>query len=102
MTSDEQFNLLTNRIEGILKLLAVQTVSGKKAGEAAALLERAGLDRKMIAEVLNTSPDSVRALLSQNKKGSSEKKSKKTGPIKSEGTAERSEERRVGREERAR
>jgi hypothetical protein len=88
MTSDEQFNLLTNRIEGILKLLAVQTVSGKKAGEAAALLERAGLDRKMIAEVLNTSPDSVRALLSQNKKGSSEKKSKKTEPIKSEGTAE--------------
>jgi hypothetical protein len=77
MTTDQQFDFLANRIEGILKLLALQTASGKKAGEAAALLERAGLDRKTIAEILNTSPDSVRALLSQNKKGSSEKKSKK-------------------------
>jgi hypothetical protein len=86
MTNDEQFNLLTNRLDGILKLLALQTASGKKAGEAASLLERAGLDRKMIADVLNTSPDSVRALLSQKKKGSSEKKAKKTEPIKSDGT----------------
>ena len=63
MTSDEQFNLLTNRIEGILKLLAVQTVSGKKAGEAAALLERAGLDsqddRRSFEHVAGLSPCAV-------------------------------------------
>lgn len=68
MTHDQQFDLLANRIEGILKLLALQTASGRKAGEAAVLLERAGLDRKTIAEVLNTSQDSVRSLLSQHKK----------------------------------
>ncbi len=68
MTSDEKLDLLLNRIEGILKLLALQTISGKKAGEAAATLGRVGLDRKLIAEVLNTSPDSVRALISQGKK----------------------------------
>lgn len=76
MTTDEQYDLLLNRVEGILKLIAIQTASGKKAGEAAALLDRAGLDRKAIAEVLNTSQDSIRALLSQSKK---EKQSKPKG-----------------------
>jgi 3-hydroxyisobutyrate dehydrogenase-like beta-hydroxyacid dehydrogenase len=68
MTTDREFDLLASRIECILKLLALQTTSGKKAGEASVLLERAGLDRKTIAEVLNTSQDSVRSLLSQHKK----------------------------------
>jgi len=69
MTTDEQFAVLIERIESILKLLALQTTSGRKAGDAASLLDRAGLDRKLIAEVLSTSQNSVRALLSKNKKG---------------------------------
>lgn len=52
---EDQFNLIMNRLDGILKLLALQAASGKKIGEAAGLLERAGLDRNLIAEVLGTS-----------------------------------------------
>jgi len=85
MTSDEQFNLLLNRLEGILKLIALQTASGKKAGEAAVLLDRAGLDRKVIADVLNTSQDSVRALLSQYKKEKPPKTKEKEAELVSEG-----------------
>jgi len=79
MTSDEQVDIVVNRLEAILKLLALQTTSGKKAGEAASLLEPAGLDRRLISEVLGTSQDSVRALLSQRKKGQSSKKKEVVG-----------------------
>ena len=79
MTSDEQFNLVMNRLEAILKLLALQITFGKKASEAAPLLERAGLDRKLMSEVLNTSQNSVRALLSKTKKAQTSKKKEAAG-----------------------
>jgi DNA-directed RNA polymerase specialized sigma24 family protein len=74
MSSDQQFNLVLNRLESILKLLALQTTAGKKAGDVAILLERAGLDRKLIAEVLDTSQDSVRSLISQSRKSKTPRK----------------------------
>ena len=67
MTTEEKVDLLLNRVEGILKLLAVQTVHGKKTGEAVVLLDRAGLDRDIIAEILNTSQGSVRKFISLSK-----------------------------------
>jgi hypothetical protein len=74
MNSDDQFAFIASRLEAILKLLAIQMTLGKKAGEAASVLDRAGLDRKLISEVLGTSQDSVRALLSQSKKGKQNRK----------------------------
>lgn len=76
MTHDEQFEELTQRLDGILKLLALQAISGKKIGEAAVELERAGLDRKIIAEVLGTSQSSVRKFVSRKKGRKSTSKNK--------------------------
>lgn len=61
-------------LTSILRILAVQTVEGKKLTEAVKLLDRAGLDSNAIADVCETSPNSVRARLSQARK---ERKMKK-------------------------
>ena len=77
MTSEEKLDLLLSRIESILKLLALQTVSGKKTGAAATVLDRAGLDRKLIAEILGTSQSSVRGFVSLSKQGTKAKSKNK-------------------------
>ena len=66
-TTEEKLDSMLNRVEGILKLVALQTVSGKNTGDAAVVLNRAGLDRKLIAEVLETSQSSVRGFISLDK-----------------------------------
>lgn len=62
MKSDEQIiELLTQ----ILKVEAIQAASTKSSvTEGARLLKLAGLDNQTIAEVLNTSPATVRSLTS--------------------------------------
>jgi len=73
MTPEEKVDAILERLEAIIKLIALQTVSGKKVGDAALVLERAGLDRRVIAEVLGTSQSSVRGFIShgqgQTRKG---------------------------------
>ena len=61
-------------LTAILRLLAVQTVEGKKLTDAVKLLDRAGLDNGAIADVCETSRNSVRALLSQARKATKSKK----------------------------
>ncbi len=68
MTSEEKQDLLLGKIDGILKLLALQTTAGRKTGDAALLLDRAGLERKLIAQVLGTTQDSIRGLINQGKR----------------------------------
>lgn len=46
----------------ILKVQAIQAASDKSVTEGARLLKLAGLDNQTIAEVLNTSPGTVRTL----------------------------------------
>jgi DNA-binding CsgD family transcriptional regulator len=46
----------------ILKVQAIQAASNKSITEGARLLKLAGLDNQTIAEVLNTSPGTVRTL----------------------------------------
>ena len=62
MTSadDNLVGLLTK----ILRVLALQVSSGTSVTEGARSLKIAGLDNQMIADVLNTSPATVRALTS--------------------------------------
>jgi hypothetical protein len=67
MTPEEKTDVILERLETIIKLIALQTVSGKKAGDAALVLDRAGLDRRVIAEVLGTSQSSVRGLISHGR-----------------------------------
>ena len=59
-TDDKLVELLTQ----ILKVEAIQAASNKSVTEGARLLKLAGLDNQTIAEVLNTSPATIRTLTS--------------------------------------
>jgi len=66
-------------LNGVLRLLAIQVTEGKSLTEKVQLLERAGLDRNLIADMCETTPGSVRAILSQAKKGKKTKAKKVAG-----------------------
>lgn len=53
----------------ILKVQAIQAASDKSVTEGARLLKLAGLDNQTIAEVLNTSPGTVRTLTANLRTG---------------------------------
>ncbi len=57
-TDEKLIELLTQ----ILKVEAIQAASSKSVTEGARLLKLAGLDNQTIAEVLNTSPGTIRTL----------------------------------------
>ncbi len=59
MTADER---VIELLELILRVEAIQTASGVGITEGARLLKLAGLDNHTIAEVLNTSPGTVRSV----------------------------------------
>jgi DNA-binding CsgD family transcriptional regulator len=59
-TDDKLIEILTQ----ILKVEAIQAASNKSVTEGARLLKLAGLDNQTIAEVLNTSPATIRTLTS--------------------------------------
>lgn len=59
-TDEKLIELLTQ----ILKVEAIQAASNKSVTEGARLLKLAGLDNQTIAEVLNTSPGTIRTLTS--------------------------------------
>lgn len=60
-SSDDEVVDLLNKI---LRVLAIQVSSGTSVTEGARALKFAGLDNQMIAEVLNTSPATIRTLTS--------------------------------------
>lgn len=73
MTSkDDEIADLLNKI---LRVLAIQVSSGTSVTEGARALKFAGLDNQMIADVLNTSPATIRTLTSnlRSKRGSARK-----------------------------
>jgi hypothetical protein len=53
---------VTDLLKKILRVLALQVSSSTSVTEGARALKLAGLDNQMIAEVLNTSPATVRTL----------------------------------------
>jgi DNA-binding CsgD family transcriptional regulator len=67
-TEEKVVEILTQ----ILKVGAIQAASNKSITDGARLLKLAGLDNQTIAEVLNTSPGTIRTLtanLRQRRKG---------------------------------
>jgi DNA-binding CsgD family transcriptional regulator len=60
MVDDE----IIERLDRILRVLAVQVGADKSLTERARLLKMAGVDNQTIADVLNTSPGAVRTLTS--------------------------------------
>lgn len=65
-TSNEE--KILERLDQIVKLLALQLASDKSVTDGARSLKFAGLDNKTIAEVLNTSDAVVRTLTTNLRK----------------------------------
>jgi len=60
---------ILERLDQILRVLALQVAADRSTTEGVWLLKLAGLDNRTIAEVLNTSPQTVRTLASNVRRG---------------------------------
>jgi uncharacterized spore protein YtfJ len=68
---------ILEKLDQILRVLALQVASDKSITEGARLLKIAGLDNQTIADVLNTTPQTIRAVtanLRKHKKVSAKEK----------------------------
>ncbi|MGH2660419.1 MAG: hypothetical protein ACRDHS_12365 [Actinomycetota bacterium] len=70
---------ILDRLDQILRILAVQVASEKSITEGVWLLKLAGLDNKTIAEVLNTSDATVRTVSSNLRRQRARSTRKVTG-----------------------
>ena len=66
--TDKDIQLLTSKLDTIIKIMALQTIEGKNQAEAAWLLSLSGLQNKEIAEILGTTPDTVKVSLYKMRK----------------------------------
>ena len=62
---DEQ---ILDKLDKILRVVSMQVGADKSITERAILLKIAGLDNRMISEILNTDPATIRALLSRSRR----------------------------------
>jgi DNA-binding NarL/FixJ family response regulator len=60
--SDDLLEEIAERLDQILRVLSLQVASERSITEGARALKLAGLDNQTIAEILNTSPGTVRTL----------------------------------------
>jgi DNA-binding CsgD family transcriptional regulator len=65
LTEQEQ---IIDKLDKILRVLSMQVGADKSVTERAFLLKVAGLDNKIIAEILNTDAATIRTLISRSKK----------------------------------
>jgi DNA-binding CsgD family transcriptional regulator len=56
---------LTAKMDALVRLTALQVLGDKTGSEAIAILGRAGLDNDLIAEIVGTTPATVRGALSR-------------------------------------
>ena len=77
----KDFKELSKKFDIIIRLLAVQSIENKKGKEAIYLLSRVGFQPKKIAQLIGTTPNTVRVALSEMKK-KGEKRWQKTRKIK--------------------
>jgi len=66
--SEKLLNSIDSKLDILIKLVAVAAVRDKPLGEGASLLAGCGLDRNVIAEIYNTTPNSVSVQKSVAKK----------------------------------
>jgi hypothetical protein len=55
---------LVDKIDVLTRVVAIQVAADKSTTERARVLKMAGLDNQLIADILNTSPATVRTLTS--------------------------------------
>jgi len=66
----KKLDQILDKLDKILRVLSVQASSQSSLTERAKMLKIAGLDNVTIAEVLNTSPGSIRVMTSHLRKES--------------------------------
>lgn len=59
--------IIIEKLDQILKVIAIQIANDKNTGERVHLLKVAGLDNQTIADILETSVNTVKVLVSQHK-----------------------------------
>ena len=68
MDHGEDLEQIARKLDAVVRLLALQMTDGLKTVEKIRLLGRAGLDRKLIADLAGTSPDAVSVRLAEFKR----------------------------------
>lgn len=63
-STEELLRVLIEKIEVLTRVVSIQVAADKSTTERARVLKMAGLDNQTIADVLNTSPATVRTLTS--------------------------------------
>jgi DNA-binding CsgD family transcriptional regulator len=69
---------LATKMDALIRLTALQVLGDKTGAEAIAVLGRAGLDSELIAEIVGTTPSTVRGALSRVRRRSGARKKKQT------------------------
>jgi hypothetical protein len=59
MANEEVLNRIESKIDQMLRLIAIQSIAPLKQGPAIQLLASAGFERKVIANLLGTTPNTV-------------------------------------------
>jgi len=60
---EQQFTQLSNKMDTIIKLLALNAVAGKQLKDQVAILSSFGFQPKQIAEMLGKTPNNIRVIL---------------------------------------
>lgn len=66
--NDKQFKILSEKLDTLIKLTAINTLKGKSLTEQVEILAELGLQPKKIATILGTDPATIRTLKSRVKK----------------------------------
>ena len=74
----EKLEVISNKLDIIVKLMAIDFAEGRPNKESIIGLSDAGLDRHTIANILGTTPLTVSVTVSGNKKKKKNEKAKKT------------------------
>jgi hypothetical protein len=74
---DEKLDILVDKVERLMKLIAVAVATGKTQGEQVDVLSRAGFQPKEIAGLVGSTPNSIRVALSTMRKAKGKKLAKR-------------------------
>jgi DNA-binding CsgD family transcriptional regulator len=67
-TTDELLQEVVRKLDQLIRITSLQGAADRSITESARMLKTAGLDNLTIAEILNTSPATVRTLTSNLRK----------------------------------
>ena len=76
MPSDKQFEVLKERIDTAIRLLAYQIISNKNVTQGAPILKRLGLSLSDIADIYGSTSNSISVRLAESRRTKAKPKSK--------------------------